>query len=338
MGQRTTGTMMETTSGATRRQAVAGLATAGMLAAAPGLGRAQATRRLHILVPAAIGGGWDETARAVAEGLTQSLIVDNVTLEHVSGGGGARAIDYLVATGDRQHGTLMVSSAPIVLRAVRGATPSYQALVPIAALVGDYAALAVRRDSPHQGLASVAAAIRSNPAGLRIAGGSVKGGIDHLVIARTFITASEVDPKRLIYFPYDADGGAIEALLTGQVNLLSTGLGQLLASPHRDDFRILAVTAAERVPEAPDVPTLRELGHDVTFVNWRGFFGPPQVPPSVADAHAERLGRLLLTAEWQAIRQRHAWQTLFRPRGEFAAFLQGEEAAARSTLEALELV
>jgi len=323
--------------GTSRRRALAGLAATAGLAAAPASGRAQGSRRLHILVPAAVGGGWDQTARAVADGLTRAGIIDSITLEHVSGGGGARAIGYLLATGDRQHDTLLVSSSAIVLRAARGATPSYRELAPIAAMIGDYTAIAVRRDSPHQDLASVAAAIRSNAAGLRIAGGSVRGGIDHLVVARTFSAASGVDPRSLVYFPYDADGEAVEALLTGRVNLMATGLGEVQASPDRRDLRVLAVTAPERLPAAPELATLRELGHDVTFVDWRGFFGPPQVPPATAEAHAARLGRLVETAEWQAIRQRHAWQALFRPRADFAAFLATEEAVARTTLKALDL-
>lgn len=327
----------EFVTGTTRRRALAGLGALGALAATPRLARAQAPERLHFLVPAAAGGGWDRTARAVADGLTRAGLVRGVTLEHVSGGGGAKAIGYLVATGERQHATLLVTSTPIVLRAVRGATPSYRELTPIAAVSGDYAAFAVRRDSPRGDFAGVAAAIRSNPAGLRIAGGSVKGGIDHLLVARTFNTASGADPRQLVYFPYDADGSALDALLTGQVNLLSAGLGQLLASPHRADFRILATTAPARLPEAAEVPTLRELGHDVTFVNWHGFFGPPQVPAATADAHAARLGRLLETAEWQAIRERHGWQSVFRPRADFATFLAAEERLARATLERLDL-
>jgi putative tricarboxylic transport membrane protein len=317
---------------------LAGLAAgAAALAAGPRLGEAQADERLHLIVPAAAGGGWDQTARAVADALTRAGLVRTTTLEHVSGGGGARAIGYLISTGQRQQQTLLVSSTPIVLRAVRGASPSYRELQPVASVIGDYAVIAVRADSPYRDFASVAAAVRRRPGEFRIAGGSVRGGMDHLLAARMFNVASGVEPRAVRYLPYDAGGGALEALLTDQVEVLSTGLGEVLAASQSRDIRVLAVTAPERLPEAPDVPTLRELGHDVSFVNWRGFFAAPQLPAAMADDYAELLGQLVETPEWDSIRGRYGWQKLYHARADFQAFLEREEAVAREYLTALGL-
>ncbi len=324
---------------ASRRHLLAGLgAGAAVLAGLPRHGRGQTTDRLHFLVPAGVGGGWDQTARAVAEAMTRAGLVQSATLEHVSGGGGARAIGYLVATGQNQAQTLMVSSTPIVLRAVRGATPSYRELLPVASVIGDYAVIAVRADSPYHDFASLAAAVRRSPDDVWIAGGSVRGGMDHLLAARMFNAAAGVDPKAVRYLPYDAGGAAMEALLTlPQVDALSTGLGEVLERPERSALRVLAVTAPERLPEVPGAPTLRELGHDITFVNWRGFFAAPQLPASTADRYADLLGRLVETPEWDAVRSRHGWQSLYRARADFQTFLQAEEATAQAYLAALDL-
>jgi len=300
---------------------------------------AEAARRLHFLVPAAVGGGWDQTARAVAEAMTRARLIESATLEHVSGGGGARAIGYLVTTGATQERTLMVSSTPIVLRAVRGASPSYKDLQPVASVIGDYAVIAVRAGSRYRDFASLATAVRRSPGDVWIAGGSVRGGMDHVLAARIFNTAAGVDPKAMKYLPFDAGGGAMQALLTTpQIEVLSTGLGELLEAPERSELRILAVTAPDRPAELGDVPTLRELGHDVTFVNWRGFFAAPQLPAATADLYADLLGRLIETPEWDAVRRRHAWQNIYRPRGDFSAFLAAEEATARQYLEALAII
>jgi putative tricarboxylic transport membrane protein len=204
-------------------------------------------------------------------------------------------------------------------------------------MIADYAVIAVRADSPYRDFTALAAAIRRDPGGHRIAGGSVRGGMDHLLAAQTFATASGVDPRQVVYHPYDAGGGALEAIRGGHAEVLSTGLGEAMSAAATGELRVLAVTAPERVPEAASLPTLRELGYDVTFVNWRGFFGAPQMPSATADAHAALLGRVTQTPEWEAIRARNAWQTLYRPRAEFAALLQSEEAVARQTLAALGL-
>ena len=325
---------------ASRRHVLAGLgAGAATLAGAPSISLAQAAERLHFLVPAGAGGGWDQTARAVAETMTRARLIESATLEHVSGSGGARAIDYLVTTGQTQERTLMVSSTPIVLRAVRGASPSYKELQPVASVIGDFAVIAVRADSPYRDFAALAAAARRAPGELRIAGGSVRGGMDHVLAARIFNVATGVDPKTVTYLPFDAGGAAMQALLTiPQVTALSTGLGELLQTPERSAFRVLAVTAPERLAEAPDVPALRELGHDVTFVNWRGFFAAPQLPAATADRYAELLGRLLATPEWDTERRRHAWQNLYHARADFSTFLAAEEAIARRYLRALAII
>lgn len=323
-----------------RRQILYGLAAgAAALAAGPTISLAEASQRLHFLVPAGVGGGWDQTARAVAQAMTQAQLIESATLEHVSGGGGARAIGYLLTTGQTQERTLMVSSTPIVLRAVRGASPSYKELQPVASVIGDYAVIAVRADSRYRDFASLAAAVRRAPGDIWVAGGSVRGGMDHVLAARIFNTAAGVDPKAVKYLPFDAGGGAMEALLTTpQVEVLSTGLGEVLGSSEQSALRLLAVTSPERVPEATEVPTLRELGHDVTFVNWRGFFAAPQLPAATADAYAALLGQLIETPEWDAVRRRNAWQTIYHARDDFGAFLEAEEAKARASLQALDII
>lgn len=324
---------------ASRRQTLLGLGAAVVAAGAPLPGSSQEWRRLHFLIPAAAGGGWDQTARAVAESLTRTHLVDSVTFEHLSGEGGGRAIAYLVATAERQQNTLMVSSTPIVLRAVRRTAPdTYRDLTPIAALIGDYAAIAVRADSPYKDFAALAKAMRRDPAGIRVAGGSVRGGMDHLVAARAFSASAGVDPRSLVYYPYDAGGEALDALLAGQTQVLATGLGELLTTQHRGDIRILAMSAPEGLPDAPGIPTFVELGHDLTFVNWRGFFGPPHLPAAIADAHEAVLADLNRSPEWAEVRKRHAWQPLYHPGAEFAAFLAEQEAMARRVLASLALI
>lgn len=324
--------------GATRRRVLGGLAAAGAVLAGAGGSLAQEQNRLHFLVPARAGGGWDQTARAVADAMTKAKLVRSATLEHVSGGGGAKAISYLMTTGATQQDTLMVSSTPIVLRAVRGATPSYRELQPIASLIGDYTVIAVRANGPFADFSSLVSAVRRDPSRVRVAGGSLRGGMDHVLAARAFSISSGVEPREVVYLPYDAGGNAVSALMTDQVNVLSVGLGEILAAPEASQIRVLAVTAAERLPEAPNLPTLRELGHDVTFINWRGFFGAPQMPAATADAHAVLIGRLLETPAWEATRARYAWQTLYRPRADFAAFLAQQEATAKRVLAALDII
>ena len=53
--------------------------------------RQTSIQKLHILIPGAAGGGWDRTARGTGEALSRSGLVDRVTFENMSGGGGSKA-------------------------------------------------------------------------------------------------------------------------------------------------------------------------------------------------------------------------------------------------------
>lgn len=152
--------------------------------------------RVHFLIPAGAGGGWDGTARAVGRILKQTAIVDRVSFENLSGGGGGRAIAHFVETAARQSDTLLVSSTPIVIRALQGLYPhSFRDLIPVAAVIADYGGFAVRADSPLETWDQVVAMLRSDPRSLRVGGGSVRGNVDHLVAAMA-VAAAGGDPRR----------------------------------------------------------------------------------------------------------------------------------------------
>ena len=281
---------------------------------------------IHFLIPGGAGGGWDGTARGTGEALVRSGLLGGASYENMSGGGGGKAIAHLIETADRQHDTLMVNSTPIIIRSLRGNFPqSFRDLTPIAGTIGDYAAMVVRPDSPFETWDDVVATFEEDPRSVKIAGGSVRGGMDHLVAALAF-AGTGADPLSVAYVPYDAGGDARAGLLSGETDVLSTGLGEVLEQHKAGDLRILAISAEERLDTLPDVPTLEELGSDVTFVNWRGFFGAPGLPEELADRYAAMLEAMYDTEAWEEVRARNGWVEIFTPREEFTAFLEQQEA------------
>ena len=280
---------------------------------------------VHFLIPGGAGGGWDGTARGVGKALVDSGILKNASYENMSGGGGGKALNYLITTARRQHGTMMVNSTPIVIRSLTGVFPqSFRDTTPIASVIADYAAFVVPVNSKYKSWKEVVSAFEKNPRSIKVAGGSVKGGMDHLVAALAFEAAGG-DPLDVVYVPYDAGGKAMAGLLSGDTQVLSTGYSEAVGLTKQGEIRILAITSEERLKPTPDVPTLKELGYNATFANWRGFFGAPGLPKDKADGYRAMLKKMYATKEWEDIRTKRGWENLYQPGSEFYSFLENQE-------------
>ena len=172
---------------------------------------------------------------------------------------------------------------------------------------------------------------KNNPDDLAIAGGSVPGSMDHLVPAMAF-KAAGADPTKVKYLPFDAGGEAMAALLSGEADALSTGLGEALELAKAGEVRVLASTAPARIADAPDVPTLKEQGVDATFVNWRGFFAAPGLPVARREAYIKALRAMYDTSEWESVRARNSWVNIFNPGDEFTHFLEQQETQIKALM------
>ena len=285
----------------------------------------QVVDSIHFLIPGGAGGGWDGTARGTGEALTNAGLVGSASFENMSGGGGGKAIGYLIENAESNHGTLMVNSTPIVIRSLTGVFPhNFRDLTLVAGTIGDYAAFVVGKDSSLNSMGDLMSAYRADPSGTAIGGGSVPGGMDHLVAAMVMQAAGE-DPTAVKYRPYDAGGDAMAALLSGEINALSTGFSEAVALAQAGEVKILGVTSNARVPAYAGAPTMKEQGIDTSFVNWRGFFAAPGLPSDTLAAYQDALTKMYETPEWEAVRARNGWVNIHNNGDDFKVFLEDQE-------------
>ncbi|MCH2067220.1 MAG: tripartite tricarboxylate transporter substrate binding protein [Shimia sp.] len=285
----------------------------------------KAVDSIHFLIPGGAGGGWDGTARGTGEALTKAGIVGTASYENMSGGGGGKAIGYLIENADSNHGTLMVNSTPIVIRSLTGVFPhNFRDLTLVAGTIGDYAALVVHKDSPLNNMSDLMAAYDADPSKTAIGGGSVPGGMDHLVAAMVMEAAGK-DALGVKYIPYDAGGKAMAALLSGEIAALSTGFSEAVDLANAGEVKIIGVTADERVSAAPDAMTMKEQGIDTSFVNWRGFFAAPGLPEDKLAMYQDAISKMYDTPEWEVVRERNGWVNIHNNGDDFKAFLEGQE-------------
>jgi len=279
---------------------------------------------LHFLIPGGAGGGWDGTARGTGEALTEAGIVGTASYENMSGGGGGVAIAHMIENAESLGTTMMVNSTPIVIRSLTGVFPqSFRDLTLVAGTIGDYAAFVVPADSEIADMPGLIAAYQADATSFAVGGGSVPGGLDHLVAAMVMQAAGE-DPTGFNYIPYDAGGAAMAALLSGEIQALSTGFSEAVVLADQGEVRILGVTAPARI-EGSDAPTMGEQGIDVEFVNWRGFFAAPGLDDDTVAAMRGALAAMYETEEWEAVRARNGWVNIHNEGDDFETFLENQE-------------
>ena len=297
--------------------------------------------KIHFVIGGGAGGGWDGTARGTGEALTKSGMLKSASFENMSGGGGGKALAYMINT--QPKNTVLVQSTPLVLRSITrhegyvtgSGVLSYKDVTPIAGVIGDYGAIAVAKNSPYKNFKDVVDAYKKNPSSIKMAGGSVRGSMDHLIGALAF-QAAGANPNDVAYIPYDAGGKALAGLLSGETQIISTGLGELMGA--RDQVRIIGITAPSRVADAPDAPTLKEQGYDVQFVNWRGFFGPPNMSNKDKKALSAMLGKVMKTPEWEAVRKRNAWVNIYNSDKDFVKFLDAQTVEMTALMKKLGVI
>ena len=300
-----------------------------------------AMEKIHFVIGGGAGGGWDGTARGTGEALTKSGMLKSASFENMSGGGGGKALAFMINT--KPKNTILVQSTPLVLRSITrhegyvtgSGVLSYKDVTPIAGVIGDYGAIAVAKNSPYKNFKDVVDAYKKNPSSIKMAGGSVRGSMDHLIGALAF-QAAGANPNDVAYIPYDAGGKALAGLLSGETQIISTGLGELMGA--RDQVRIIGITAPSRVADAPDAPTLKEQGYDVQFVNWRGFFGPPNMSNKDKKALSTMLGKVMETPEWEAVRKRNAWVNIYNSDKDFVKFLDAQTVEMTALMKKLGVI
>lgn len=291
------------------RRNVLKVGLAGTAAAALGASAsAQQLSQLNMFIPAAPGGGWDGTGRAMERAMRAAGIVQNFQFDHAPGAGGAVGLPRFLQGRRGQADTLMVAGMVMVGALITNKSPvRLLDATPVARLTGEALVVVVPAASPFQTMRQLVDAFRTDPTKVSWAGGSA-GGSDH-ILAGMIAKSVGLDARRVSYVAFAGGGPAQAALLGNQVSAGISGYSEFAEQVTAGRLRALAVSTAERVPGV-NVPTLREQGVDVELVNWRGVFGAPGITAAQRDALIGVMRRMVDSTQWKAELERASWTSM----------------------------
>lgn len=238
------------------------------------------SKPITMVVPFPPGGVADTVGRPVAIALTREL-KQSVIVENKGGAGGAIGIAQVARAPADGYTLLMALSSISVLpeaAKVMGQEPLYQLsqLKPIARFTADPTVLVVRADSPWKNLKEFIAAMRAKP-GAYTYSSSGNYGTMHVPMEMLKQNAN----FRMLHVPYTGAAPAVLALLSGQVDAVSTGPASVLQHIKSGKVRALAHWGNAPLAALPGVPSLKEAGYPVEFAQWSGLFVPAATPDAI---------------------------------------------------------
>jgi len=238
-----------------------------------------------LIVPFPPGGIADPIARLVGqklgETLGQAIVIDNKP--GASGQIAAAAVRQAVPDGYTLFMGHMGTQAlnPHLFTKLSYAPSDF---MPITPLVQTPHWLIVHKDSPNKSVADLVAQAKAKPGGLTFASQGIGTGgqlLGEMFKAQTGIAGTHV--------PYRGSAPALQDMLANRVDFFFDSVSTSLPHVRDGKLRALAVASAKRLPQAPEVPTLAELGYPgIELSFWFGMFAPAGTPvPIVARLNTE---------------------------------------------------
>lgn len=296
---------------------------------------AQEAQQLALFVPAAPGGGWDQTARTMEQVLRNEKLISGAQITNVGGAGGTVGLPQFISQWNGKGNTLMVAGMVMVGAIIANKSANnLSEVTPIARLTGEFEALVVPAASPFQTAADFVAALKADPTKVPVAGGSA-GGSDHILFGLIAKTAG-VEATKLSYVPFAGGGEALAALLGNQVAAGISGYGEFAEQVKAGALRLLAISADKR-QEGIDTPTMKEAGIDVELFNWRGVFAPPAVSDEDKAAMIALVEKMAASESWATECKNRNWTQILLTGDEYAKFLTEDTARIEGILKDLGL-
>lgn len=297
---------------------------------------AQPALELKIMAPAGAGGGWDSTSRSLQQVLTATGAAKSVQVINVPGAGGTVGLAQFVNNNKGDGNQLMVMGAVMVGAILTNKAPvGLDQVTPLARLTQDALVIVVPANSPHKTAKDLAAALKADTAKVVWAGGSA-GGADH-ILAGLVAKAAGGEVAKLNYVPFSGGGEALAEMLGGRVTAGISGYNEFESQIKAGKLRALALSTGKRMAGV-DVPTLREQGLDVEFVNWRGVVAAPGISAAQKAALSAAIAKAVKSDQWAQVLKTRGWEASYADADEFAAFLKGDQTRVQGILSSIGLI
>jgi len=259
------------------------------------------------------GGGSDVFLRELVKYIGKEIDATFV-VENVQGGSGAKAMAKIATS--PPDGSIFYATTPTYIYTSLLSSPEfgYKDIQPVVNFFTDSEVIYTRADGPYKTLADVidhAKAERgrwgaANPASLeRQAAEQLKAaaGVNAAIIS------------------HEGGGDLMINVLNGTLDIGVGEIQELRSQIEGNQIRVLATFNPERLPNFPDVPTVREAGYDVSVEKFRGLAAPKGLPPEIGEIWNKAAERVLANPDYKKAYEAESLVANFIGYQEYPAFV-----------------
>jgi tripartite-type tricarboxylate transporter receptor subunit TctC len=292
-------------------------ALVGLVGASPDAARAEPAAYPHrvvtLITHSSPGGGSDVFLREMTKHLGKYINATFV-VENIQGGSGARAMSKLATS--KPDGSVFYATTPTYIYTSLMSKPSntYKDLEPLVNFFTDPEVIYTRVDGPFQSLKDVIAHAKekrgrwgvANPASLeRQAAERLKqaSGVQAAIVS------------------HEGGGDMMINVLNGTLDFGVGEIQEIRSQLEAKKVRILATFNADRLPDFPDVPTVKESGYDVVLKKFRGLAGPKGLPADIVAAWEKAVPQLLADPDYKKVYGTESLVPDFVPHAAYATFV-----------------
>lgn len=287
-------------------------------------------KTITIIIPASPGGTTDMVGRMISEPLSKEL-GQTVVIENKAGAAGIVGSQNFIRSKPDGYTLIMGNIGPNAINYSLYKNLPYKKddFVPITNVISVPNVLVVNKERPVTTVQELIAHVSSD-INNQTFGSSGQGQSPHMS-AELFMQRTGLEAEHITY---RGAGPAVTALLANQFTFMIDNLPSSLPYIQSGQLRALAVTGENRVPDLPDVPTMKEAGiDDMVVTAWFGLFAPKGTPDSVVNKIYETTHKVLASEDIQTRFAQLGGEAGGNTPQEYAEYVESQQAMWKEIVE-----
>lgn len=288
------------------------------------------SKPVKLVITFAAGGPADVIGRLLADkiagDLGQSVLVENRT-----GGNSVIGTQSVARSDPDGHTVLMITAANVIVVHLQKEVPFEfdRDFTPVIGIGSIPVVLAVSAKANIRSIADLVALAKSTPGGLNYASGG-NGSLGHL--SGALLTQDLKIPAT--HIPYRGNSVAMQDLMGNRVQIFFSTIIEGLAASKTGEVRLLGVTTDQRLPTAPQLPTMKELGMGhIDPRTWYGFLAPAKTPAAIVERLYSALAKTVTRPDIQERLKAFSFDTAITTGPQFREFVRAESARWKKVIQ-----